>query len=44
MRDRREARFSAIENIQEKFGRYIREMEEQLARLTNLFEDMVVHP
>ena len=33
-----------MENIQEKFERNIREMEEQLARLTNLFEDMVVHP
>ena len=33
-----------MENIQENFGRNIREMEEQLARLTNLFEDMAVHP
>ena len=41
IRDRWKARLSAIENVQEKF---IREMEEQLARLTNLFEDMAVHP
>ena len=44
MVDRWEARLSAMENIQEKFGRNIWEMEEQLARLTNLFEDMAVHP
>ena len=44
MEDRWEARLSAMENIQEKFGRNIRKMEEQLARLTNLFEDMAVHP
>ena len=44
MGDRWEAWLSAMENIQEKFERNIREMEEQLARLTNLFEDMVVHP
>ena len=44
MRDRHEARLSIMENIQEKFERNIREMEEQLARLTNSFEDMVVHP
>ena len=44
MGDHWEARLSAMENTQEKFGRNIREMEEQLARLTNLFEDMVVHP
>ena len=44
MRDRREAWLSAVENIQENFGCNIREMEEQLARLTNLFKDMAVHP
>ena len=33
-----------MENIQEKFEHNIREMEEQLARLTSLFEDMAVHP
>ena len=43
MGDQWEARLSVMENIQENFGRNIREMEEQLARLTNLFEDMVVH-
>ena len=41
MGDRWEARLSAMENVQEKF---IREMEKQLATLTNLFEDMAVHP
>ena len=41
MENRWEARLSAMENVQEKF---IREMEEQLARLTNLFENMAVHP
>ena len=41
MGDQWEARLSAMENVQEKF---IRKMEEQLARLTNLFEDMAVHP
>ena len=40
MGDRWEARLSALENIQEKL---IREMEEQLTRLTSLFEDMAVH-
>ena len=44
MGDQWEARLSVIENIQENFGRNIREMEEQLARLTSLFEDMAVHP
>ena len=43
MRDRQKARLSAMENIQEKFGHNIREMEEQLAKLTNLFEHMAVH-
>ena len=41
MGDRWKAWLSAMENVQEKF---IREMEEQLAKLTNLFEDMTVHP
>ena len=41
MGDRWEARLSAMENVQEKF---IREMEEQLARLKNLFEDIAIHP
>ena len=41
MRDRWEARLSALENVQEKL---IREMEEQLIILTSLFEDMAVHP
>ena len=44
MGDRWEARLSTTENTQEKFGRNIREMEEQLARLTNLFKHMAVHP
>ena len=44
MVDRWEARLSAMEDIQEKFGRNIWEMDEQLARLTNLFEDMAMHP
>ena len=35
-----EARISAIKNIQKEFGHDIREMREQLVRLTNLFEDM----
>ena len=39
-----EARISAIENIQEECRHDIREMEEQLARLTSLFEDMAIHP
>ena len=43
MGDRWEALLSAIENIQEKSGHNIREMEEQLAKLTNLFEDMTIH-
>ena len=41
MGDQWEARLSAIENAQEKL---IKEMKEQLAGLTNLFEDMTVHP
>ena len=41
MGDQWEARVSALENVQEKL---IREMEEQLTRLTSLFEDMIVHP
>ena len=48
MGDQWEARISAIENIQEEFGHDIREMKEQLARLTSLFEDHIkieaVHP
>ena len=44
MGDRRKVRLSAIENIQEKFKHNIQEMEEQLARLTSLFEDMAIHP
>ena len=43
-----EARISAMENIQEEFGHDIREIREQLVRLTNLFEDHIqteaVHP
>ena len=38
MEDRLEAWISAIENIQEEFGYDIREIKEQLAKLTNLFE------
>ena len=34
-----EARISAIESIQEEFGHDIREIKEQLARLTKLVED-----
>ena len=41
MGDRWEARLSALKNVQEKL---IREMEEQLTRLTSLFEDITVHP
>ena len=41
MGDRWETRLSALENVQEKL---IREMEEQLTRLTSLFEDMTTHP
>ena len=48
MGDHLEARISAIENIQEEFGHDIREMKEQLARLTSLFKDHIkaetVHP
>ena len=44
MGDQWEARISVIENIQEEFGYDIRKIKERLARLTNLFEDMVVHP
>ena len=48
MGDRLEARISAMENIQEEFGHDIREMKEQLARLTSLFKDHIkaeaVHP
>ena len=47
MEDRLEARINAIENIQEEFGHDIREMREQLVRLTNFFENhietVVVH-
>ena len=39
MGDRLEARIDAIENIQEEFGHDIREIKEQLARLTSLLED-----
>ena len=41
MGDRWEARLSALENVQEKL---IREMEEQLTRLTSLVENMAIHP
>ena len=41
MGDRWEARLSALEDVQEKL---IREMKEQLTRLTSLFEYMAVHP
>ena len=41
MGDQWEARLSAMENAQEKL---IKEMKEQLTGLTNLFEDMTVHP
>ena len=48
MGDHLEARISAIENIQEEFGHDIREMKEQLVRLTSLFKDHIkaeiVHP
>ena len=48
MGDRWEARISAMENIQEEFGHDIREVREQLIRLTNLFENHIkteaVHP
>ena len=41
MGDQLEARISAIERIQEEFGHDIREIKEQLARLTKLVEDNV---
>ena len=41
MGDRLEARISAVEDIQEEFGHDIREMKEQLARLTRLFKDYI---
>ena len=41
MGDQWEARISAIKNIQEEFGHDIREMKEQLARLTSLFKDYI---
>ena len=44
MGDQWEARLSVMENIQENFEHNLREMEEQLARLTSLFEDMAVLP
>ena len=44
MGDQWEARVSAMENTQEKLEHNIREMEGQLARLTSLLEDMIVHP
>ena len=48
MGDQRKAQISAIENIQEEFGHDIREIKEQLVKLTSLFEDHiqteVVHP
>ena len=48
MGDQWEARISAMESIQEEFGHDIREINEQLARLTSLFEDHIkteaVHP
>ena len=43
MEDQWEARLSVMENIQEKFEHNNRKMEEQLARLTSLLEDMAVH-
>ena len=39
MGDQLEARISAIESIQKEFGHDIREIKEQLARLTKLVED-----
>ena len=44
MGDQREARLNVMENIQENFEHNLRKIEEQLARLTSLFEDMAVHP
>ena len=48
MGDQWEARIGAIENIQKEFGHDIREMREQVTRLTNLFENHIkieaVHP
>ena len=41
MGDRRKARLSIMENIQEKFGHDIREIREELVRLTNLFENNI---
>ena len=41
MGDQLEARISAIESIQEEFGYDIREIKEQLAKLTKLIEDRV---
>ena len=39
MGDQLEARINAIESIQEEFGHDIREIKEQLVRLTKLIED-----
>ena len=39
MGDQLEAQFSAIESIQEEFGYDIREIKEQLVRLTKLIKD-----
>ena len=48
MGDGLKTRIDAIENIQEEFEHDIREMREQLVRLTNLFENHIetvaVHP
>ena len=44
MGDQWEVRLSVMENTQEKLEHNLREMEEQLAKLTSLFEDMIVHP
>ena len=41
MGDQWEAQIGAIENIQKKFECNIQEMDEQLAKLTNLFEDHI---
>ena len=41
MGDQLEARISAVEDIQEEFRHDIRDIKEQLAKLTSLFEDYI---
>ena len=41
MGEQPEARISVVENIQDEFGHDVREMKEQLAKLTKLVEDHI---